>query len=386
MRKWKVVQVVLYDNMRSNIINNIDGFRFIKSLHTTARQLIVCSEIVKKLVGKQLPNEILSQLMLKWSIEEEENDEVYKISKGKLSDNGKQTTAFKNYLDLCNSLKMINHLNDFYSCSRLSYTFFYFLKQNNKKGLSLPEKIFYLLQLFWIDADGILYILDEIKISSRNQKDLQENFKMNFNNRLLVKQELANPIVKNMIGERYRTINYVWKNPKKYAEHLLIPRCEWLTSLGVLEIKKKGNFTIYDLTDKGRLFINKIPNLPNSILIDINEEWLFNQLFTAINQLYGEKNIKYFKDFNHQTKKSEIVIGLTNALKTIKTSNSFKIPLLDCLIFICIDFFCNRNTVIEMSEVLATLKEKIVSDSRSFSLVYEGRINESYIISNVVKL
>ncbi|KMQ61151.1 hypothetical protein ACM40_15770 [Chryseobacterium sp. BLS98] len=381
--KEKVVQVVLFSMNDSNIIYKVDGFRFINSLHTTARQLPICSEIIKQLSNKQLPKDILFQLMVKWSIQEESINDKYKNSKGKLTQNGKATTAFKNYLDLCESLKLVIRLNDFYASSRLSFVLKYFMEHNDD-NFSKAEKIFYLLQLFLVDSDGILYVLDEINTSSLNQKALQVNFKDNFNLRLVTKQILATPIVKNSINERYRTINYVWQNPEKYAEHLLIPRCEWLTTLGILDIKKNGSSTIYSFTSNGRVFFEKLPVLSNSKLKDINEIWIFQNFFSIINFLYPGNNTISFKDMDPKQKINELGFSLDNALKVVKTSNSFKIPLFDCLVFICIDLFSSKNIIIEMSDVLDMLKAGITYGLKSFNLKHEGRLNESYIISEII--
>ncbi len=370
--------------MNHNTIENIDGFRLINSLHTTARQLSICTEIIKKLADKQLPKEILLQLMLKWSVEEELSNEVYRGSKGKLSDKGKQTSAFKNYLDLCESLKLVTHFNDFYSCSRLSYVLLYFMKMDNEKGRSLSMKAFYLLQLFWFDADGILYIIDELKRTPFSQKELQINFKDNFNKRLLAKQEVANPIVKNLISERYRTINYIWKKPEKYAEHLLIPRCEWLNSLGILRIHKEGSSTIYSLTNGGKIFADKIPTTFDFSISDINDQWIFDHFFSAFEALCDNFEFESFGNFSQKIQEVELLTSLTIALKVVKTSNSFKLPLFDCLIFICLDFLTRKNILIEMSEILKILSKGLKSEKRSFNLKFEGRLNESYIITNIV--
>jgi len=71
----------------------VDGFRFINNLHTTARQLFVCTKITDFLSNKQLPKKLLGELLFKWSFEEEEKNTSYKKSKGKLTKNGKETTS-----------------------------------------------------------------------------------------------------------------------------------------------------------------------------------------------------------------------------------------------------------------------------------------------------
>ena len=144
----------------------VDGFRFINNLNTTSRQLSICSEIVRQLGGKQLPKELLGKLLYGWSKKLEE-DVDYKSSRGKITQDGKETSALKYYLDLSDSLGLITHLNSFYTNTRLSYILLHFINTDNdhfKFGkLSDSQKIFYLFQLFKIDGDGLIFILNTLK-------------------------------------------------------------------------------------------------------------------------------------------------------------------------------------------------------------------------------
>ena len=105
----------------------VDGFRFINNLNTTSRQLSICSEIVRQLGGKQLPKELLGKLLYGWSKKLEE-DVDYKSSRGKITQDGKETSALKYYLDLSDSLGLITHLNSFYTNTRLSYILLHFVR------------------------------------------------------------------------------------------------------------------------------------------------------------------------------------------------------------------------------------------------------------------
>ena len=264
--------------MNTSIINgdpiHVDGFRFINSLHTTVRQLSICSEIIRKLSEKHLPKEILAKLLLNWSAERENIDPEYRNNKGKLTEKGLKTTAFSNYLELTDSLKLTTHLNDIYSCSRISYILLHFIKDKKDYHFSIPEKLFFLYQLLIVDADGILYIIDQLKTGKNNQKQLLISFKDGFNKRLLAKQNSASAVVKNAISERYRTINFIWKKPESYAEHLLIPRCEWLKTIGILKIDKIGSNTVYSLSEHGLKFLSQLPIIPTYNIIDITEKWV----------------------------------------------------------------------------------------------------------------
>ncbi len=373
----------IMDILKENIV--VDGFRFIGTLHTVARQLFICSKVLQTIGNRQLPKELLTELMIKWSKEEEFKNEVYKFSKGKLTENGEKTTALKYYIDLCTSLKLVFNINNFYSCSRLSHILIHFLKKRNNENNQLAEKLFFFFQIMIVDADGILYVTQQLSHQPKTQIDLQRNFKDNFNERLIAKQAIANPIVRKEISEKYRVINFIWKKPEKYAEHLLIPRCEWLSSLGIMKIEKQGNFTQYSITEKGRLFLNQIPVISNSGIIDINEIWINRRLFFALGIIFENPDNKLFKDLNINEKEVLMGSSLENAINVIKTSNSFKFPLFDTALFVCIELFCHKNIVINISEVYELLEKGLTYQSRIYSLKLGGRINESYVLTNVLK-
>src|SRR6185312_6849824 len=118
-----------------NYIPKADGFRFINHLHTTARQLEICSQIIIELNGGQKLHQSLFNTLTRWSLELEHSDLRYAESKGKLTTKGKPTTAFNHYLELCKSLNLITEFNKIYANSRLAYILLYFEIQRHKKSI-----------------------------------------------------------------------------------------------------------------------------------------------------------------------------------------------------------------------------------------------------------
>lgn len=358
----------------------VDGFRFIDHLHTTTRQLIICTRLIETLGSKQLPSQLLGDLLVAWSITEEKENQNYRMSRGKLSENGKKTTAFKHYLSLCTSLKLVVELNNFCSNARISHLLIYFLRNNGGQnfGISDAETLFYFVQLFRIDADGLLLVLNLLSAhKSINQKELQYNFKGYYNNRLAAKLEKAPPLAKSKINEKYRNLNYVWQNPEKYSEHILIPRCEWLATLGLVKIEKIGSFTTYHLSSTGEAFKDNLPVIGGSVL-DISEEWIRNFIFTSANRIIPGKRI-FYRDLN--IAKQEELLGETidKATEVVKSSGGMRIPLFDALLFISMELFLHNHIVIEFNEITIALKKGVIFDKKVFYLKGEARINEGYI-------
>ncbi len=379
IQRIPVVQRALY-RMKITTEHTVDGLRFIDHLHTTARQLYVCSEVVTIIGTKQVPLAILSQLISAWSTKEEKKNLDYKKSKGKLTEGVKSTTALQHYVALCKSLGLISGLNNFYTNTRLAYLLIHFISKMGKerKGINEYEKCFYFFQLMNVDADGILLLLHLLENGSKNQSELQQHFKEELNKRLDAKKDIAPANVKETIREKYRVVNVVWKKPEKYAEHVLIPRCSWLETLGIIQIERKGSSAVYSLSQVGREFLDSIPKLSEGTTRDITEGWLFSNFFGTISRIYLN-GAKAYTGLIEEEKKSILAHSLNEALIVIKTSTPSKISLFDTLLFVCISTMVEKRIFIEFSEIVQEIEKGIYIGGKQFILNEVGRINESYI-------
>jgi hypothetical protein len=320
--------------------------------------------------------------MFDWSLNEEKNNAIYKLANGKLSNFGKKTTAFSHYLDFCDSLGLISNLNGFYANKRLSYLLLHLLKEKEHPEtlLSTSVKLFYLSQLFILDSDGILLAMDMIAGHKLNQKQIQENFKSSFSDRLLAKQDnTTSSIVKSEIGERFRTLNFQWQNAETYAEHILIPRFEWLHQLGIVNIQKEKGATYYSLTTQGANFHNNIPEFRNAdyCFRDIDDVWIKNQMFSSFGILYTERSI--MPKQQHEMTNELLGHLLVKASSVIKSSNAFRLPLYDTILFLCIELFVEQNIIVNFEDILIKLRVPFSYGDKEYFSKEAGRINEGYI-------
>jgi hypothetical protein len=375
MRK-RVVQLVLF-KMRDNL-SRVDGFRFINNLHTTARQLAICSKIVVEINNTQILKQILHNHLHSWSFKMEVNNSQYLTSRGKLTSNKKVTTAFNHYIELSKSLGLINDLNNIYSNTRLSFILIHFLNKKKESDLKIEldkiEVFFYFFQLLVKDADALLLILTLLKSKEYNQSSLQTIFLQALNHRLLDKQKYSSNHIKHQIGEKYRTINFVWKSAEKYSEHVLIPRCEWLNQLGLVSIDRIKGSTYYSLSIKGKSMVERIPILLNSELKDINDEWVYGEVFSLIAEVYYDCDINNFS--NHLLEFGE---SLETAVQVIRSSNIFRIPLFDTMFFICLKLLDENRIVMNFRDIISLLDEGFIFNNNQYFIKNAGRINESYI-------
>ena len=367
------------DMVSNKEISKVDGFRFLNHLHTTARQLRICSQITLELNNSQKLRISLRDSLINWSLKKEENNIQYLNSKGKLTNKKKTTTAFEHYLDLCKSLGLINDFNGLFANSRLSYILIHFLsKRDFDFELGQAEKYFYLYLLLMNDADGLFLVLNMLAKEENNQQSLQNIFRESLNDRLIIKSNLSSNYVKATINEKYRSINYIWRKPEKYAEHLLIPRCEWLNQLGLVSIEKLKGSTFYSISGKGNTMLDLLPRLINTDLVDMDEDWMLDNIFTIFPKVYPEDfscKVDYYGDqfITYLGQSIEKAIGV------VKSSNLFRIPFFDSLLFVCLDMLVVNNIVVNFSDINKLLTNGLTFNGRLYLMKTFGRVNESYI-------
>ncbi len=362
----------------------IDGFRFVDNLHTTARQLPVFTTIAKTLHNKQLHKKILEQLIVEWSIHEEEKNDMYKKSKGKVTNGDRRTAALRYHLESSPFIGLTKRYNDLYINSKLSNVFTYLLLETNRdEHYYLIERIFYIYLLLVRDADGILLCISEISNSSgKHQKTLQDNFKNGLNKRLLSKQEFAPNNIKSIISEKYRSINFIWKKPEKYAEHIIAPRFEWLSYLGIVEIKRETKSTIYSLTETGKSFYNNLPQiLGEDNIKDINDLWINEQFFTFLDTLFRGNRLE-FKNLPVEKQDTLLGTSLEHAMKAVHSSMSFKLPVVETFVYIAIESFL-KGVILNFFDIRIKLKKLFEYGNKTYLLKEAGRVNEGYITVNV---
>ena len=369
---------LLYLIMQVELSGPIDSLRFLNSIHTTARQLKICTQIIKTFGLSNLPISLVESRMVDWSIEKEKVDSNYTNSPGKITERGKKTTALHHYIALCKELGLIKSLGNLFSNSRAGLLLLSLLPQNKYCiNLSNEEIAIYKYYLLEKDADGILLALsiayDHPEI---RQKDVREIFLRSLSERLLHKQANALPIVRQLINEKYRTINFLWKNAKSYAEHIIVPRYEWLSHLGLINIEK-GKNTNYSLTDSGVNFFESLPTFGN--IKDINEEWINSNLFTTLNSV--ESGSRTFFSTMADAQKSDLLgESISNAIDKIKSSSSFKSPLFETVLYSCFHLYFDKNIIAEIKEAISILRKGLTHSNRNFSIKENARINESYIL------
>jgi hypothetical protein len=370
----------------NNLIDTVDDFRFIGGLHTTARLLPICSGILRLIGTKQIPVELLKRLAIEWSTELERRDPHYSVRKGKLTDTknniARATSAFEHYFQLLQSYRLINRTGNIVSTTRTGSLLNLFSgEDSNTLHLNPKEKVFYVLYILNIDADALILSLSIIADYPEgvSQKKVLSLFKEFLLDRITGKRDYANTQATEKIREWYLKITRDWVKPEVYAEHLLVPRFEWMSDLGFVTISKQGSHTNYKLTTQGHEFYFALPIIEKYNLRDINESWYRGEIVTATSKLLSLSDNLSFHDLPEIEKNSKLGEQVEIAFRLIDTSGALRVSLFPAFLYIAINLLIDKKIVIEFSTFVDFLKTPLSYNSKKYGVKESGRVTESYL-------
>lgn len=364
----------------------IDDFRFIDHLNTQVRSLAICTQILKLISKQQLPKHLVEQKMINWSNAIYHKSEKYRSHRGILTDpEGRPTTAFKHYYEFLNNLGLITILGDFAKLTNTGklLTLLTIEKKEDEYYLTDKEKIFYLYLLFMKDADGLIFCLNLLHNLRPpiSQSDIMNGFVDHFKDRLTTKQKLAISTVKDKLLAKYRNIDTKWKSPKKYSEHIVIPRLEWLSDLHIIDINKNNNKTLYKICDDKYFLYKSFIAIKNGSISDINEHWLQSRASHVFNKVVYQNNhlLVQWNKCDIKIRNNRLIFLIEESYKFFSQKGSLRVSIYPTLIFIIISLASEYGILAEFEEIVSALKNKIYSQNKIYSIHTSARINEGYI-------
>jgi hypothetical protein len=363
----------MQDFSNLNIINNLD---------TQVRYLPILKQILQTIGNNSTSIKLLEQKLQNWSLDKLQKSEFYRNHNGILThkDTLKSTTAFKYYIDFLVELKLITKLNDFIRCSKYGLLFETINSEiNAESDFADFEKLFYLIFLFTYDTDNLLLILDYI--SEQTQPVAQAEISKKYKNLLKIRLEHKFHISENQeIRNKYLNLLQQKKEAKTPAKHIIPPRIEWLTDLGIIEETKKD---VFQLSKEGADFYKSIPkhDLIISKISIINNEWYFNNSITDYSKLFDTKIL--FKNLNNETRINLLQKYLNLCFEKLNTDYVSRISTFPAFILLAIMLFIQEKIIINFSEIKEILLNGFETENKIYFLRDAFRINESYIFIKI---
>ncbi|MCK4667324.1 hypothetical protein KAU33_11270 [Candidatus Dependentiae bacterium] len=360
--------------------NICDGLRFIDSFNTQVRSLPVCIQFLHTIDNSIIPNEIVKNKLLHWSVLNEESNNFYKYSNGKLTNNSKPTTAYNHYIQLLVDLGLIDKQNTLLKTTKIAKVLLALTSEihNYSFPFSNIQKAFIFYILLIKDADGLILILDFLKKNpNSSQQIIINNFKDILLQRLQIKKENSFGIVRSKISEKYLKIDINWTKSEKYAEHLIPPRLEWLEQLEIISIDKSSNSQRCRLTSQGNSIINNLIEYEN--IHDVNNFWLENNFSKSIIPFL--KISKKLRSWNNQIQVLEQ--SLLKLFNTFGLDEAYRIPLNFAKLYLLLDIFIINGISIEMSQIIELFDKNLVFGKISYYIKTSPRETESYITMRI---
>lgn len=363
----------------------VDNLREIDNSHTTVRRLDIASQCIKRIGDRRVPVEIIKKELIAWNIELNSYDPDYKDKKGKLveGEENKPTTAFPKYITIIREMGLISQIGHTVSLTRTGYVLYQLIKEKEQFDyyLNSYEKLFYLFNLFSKDADYLLLALDTINCykDGINQKDAQDKFKTNLENRLSNKLKIATNQARIKIAEKLRVVRHQWRKAEVYSEHILAPRFEWLTDLGILSTDKIKGSTIYRITPTGKLLMDKLPKFSDFDIHDINEEWLRNYAFKNFVTLLSIEDIKNWTEIDPHLQNEYLGAALDESYQLFSGGRALRIALSPFVLYTCINFMVEKKVLVEINDIINKLKARFLYKDRIYNAFVAARQNEGYV-------
>lgn len=362
-------------------LDRVDAFRFVNNLNTQVRSLAICTQIIKEIGNSHSSKEILKTKLAKWSLYLEDNSKAYLDHSGRLTINKKVTKAFERYLEFINNLGLTNSINNVVSTTPIGFLLSNLLtnKANDEFTLTKYEQLFYCVELFRKDADAIILTLEMVRNSqSPSQIDLMKGFESNFKNRLMAKKSSALPTVQVELSDKFRTVEYQWKNAESYSEHIIIPRVEWLTDLAIVTKKKSGKSTNYVISDRGLELLVALPSIQAAVNKDVDENWLNSYSIKAFCVALNFTDLKNWNSLQETERTHLLSPILEYCYPILSKGGAMRMPLYPLFLTIAIKAACDQGVIVEFCDLEEVFKSLKIG-RRQYALRKTARLNESYI-------
>lgn len=359
-------------------------YRALGETNTQTRRLAYLSAITRLVATMDISREKLITKLLGWSQSTQDRLKDYWVSTGEITQTPKNS-SIKRYIDLSLAIGLIAQVSSSFCLTRTGTVFYALIrdiKQFNPFFLSNMEKAFYLYLLLSKDSDLLLTIADLlIKYPDMDLSNIQEQFQDEIIARLNTKLSFArDEITRQELLDRRNIIQHSWRSPKRYAEHIVPPRLNWLLDLDFLE---PGSFKRHHFcfTEQGGRFFSGLPTVGESGLHDVSGNWLDADFWSlAANTVLQSHPPKFSKDIDELTNFDICIPYIEEAFKAFRYSVVPKISLTEALLYVSLAVLIQEGVVISPTSLSKWLETPRVFAHRQFEIRYSPRENERYVI------
>ncbi|HEV2800360.1 MAG TPA: hypothetical protein VGW12_07680 [Pyrinomonadaceae bacterium] len=362
-------------------------YRALEGTNTKTRRLAYLTVIVSSLRRESLSLRQLLTVLGKWDKDHPNSLQHYYLQTGELTFT-KQQSAISQYLDLAIKLGIATSLAGVYRNTRTGLVIGTLVEPyrdtSNPFFLTTVERLFYTYQILKSDADILLTIVDQInKRPDITLSELQDTFQNDFLNRLKLKVKLCrDELVRRQLLDRINQVNTEWKNPKKYAEHIVPPRLNWLLDLLLLDVEKFKKHQ-YSFSDGGQLLFSVLPTFDE--FTDVVDDWIDNDFWKPAAKAFNKR--KSWVDWQRisDLKRRDVLGGLlSDTFKAFRYTFVPKVSASQALLYLSIRLIIDHGILASPACLSSWLSSSQVMNGRVYALRYSARENESYLLATTV--
>lgn len=358
-------------------------YRALEGTNTKTRRLAYLTTITAALHDNSLREPYLLTRIMQWSQEHKTDLKNYWVQTGEITS---ARSGGIRYLDLAMKVNLVSSIAGAYRASRIGLVLSTLVTHYGRRGnpffLSTSEALFYTYWILTKDSDILLTILKRIATEKDiSLTQLQRYFQSDYLNRLEQKQAVCrDESVRKWLRERRISIINDWKNPERYAEHLVPPRLEWLLDLDLLEIGKFRRHQ-YAITAFGQRLISQIPHIDE--FQDVTEEWLNTNYWQIASQLLLDDTDKPLQNWNqiNITDQQNLLKGLLgDTFRVFQYTFIPKVSLTQALLYLTIRVIVDHKVIVSPTQLTNWLTSPQIIGENRYELRLSPRENESYLL------
>jgi len=363
------------------------AYRALEGTNTKTRRLAYLTAIVSMLRRSSLGERLLLSRLVRWSQEHKQHLASYWVQTGEVTST-RRNSAGARYLHLAVTLGLIAPISGAYRATRMGLVL---LALNDHHGvgynpffLAKVERLFYTYMLLERDADILLTITDSLlKHPGISLARLQQTFQEDFLSRVSLKIELGQDSkLKQYLLERRAEVRE-WKNPKRYAEHIVPPRLNWLLDLGFLEPEQFKRHR-YFLTEAGRRFLETLPR-PGGKFSDVTDEWLVLDFWpSAAGGLLSIEPLVEWDQIDEINRQKACAQLLVETFKAFQHTIVPKVSLTQALFYLSVKLILEHRMGAAPEHLREWLSSPRTLNGRRYEVRFSPQENASYLIATPV--
>jgi len=187
--------------------------------------------------------------------------------------------------------------------------------------------------------------------------------------------------LRRLLLDRHTEIKTTWKNPERYAEHIVPPRLHWLLDLGLLDLKREKNSITYKLTGAGQRFMEALPKFSSPPKPEVTNQWLGTRFFSEVGPiLISADHFRQWDNVDDTIRMEVCRKYLSVAFSEFRKTSLPKISLTQGLMYLCLRFATDSHLLANPQDLVQWFRTPRILGSYKYEVRTSARENEAYFV------